>query len=93
MGNLLYVKNKIEMCGFSNIWTDVNDVNVSCYTKWFNKLAIHRKLEDLVKQEWTSEIETNTLCINYRIFKTDCYYEKYRNILNHRERVGLCIFR
>ena len=80
------VKNIIDKCGFTNMWNNV--IN----PKWL-KCALHLKLEDISKQEWISEVNSNSKCINYRIFKNELGFEKYLTLLNGKKRIMLSKFR
>ena len=57
------------------------------------KSLISAKLNDTGKQEWHSDVEDNSQCINYRIFKESLHFEKYLNILQTSEIKTFCKFR
>ena len=57
------------------------------------KSIIKTKLNDINKQEWHSDVEENSQCLNYRIFKQSNRYEKYFDILIDFEAKSLCKFR
>ena len=54
-----YVKNLLDKTGFSNMWTHVNDFN----SKWL-KSSLQLRIDDLAKQDWLSEVHTNSKCVN-----------------------------
>ena len=85
---MVYVKKLINNCGFSYFWDQQNVLN----TKYMIS-SLHSKIDDLAKQEWLSEIFSNKLCSNYRIFKCSFGYEKCLNVLNVKERLLLSKFR
>ncbi len=84
---LLKIKYILDYCGFSNIFTDLTLVS----TKWL-KASINRKLKDICIQNWLSELNTNSVCINYRIFKIDPCIENYLK-LSEKLRIPLTKFR
>ena len=87
---LTYVKGILDNCGFSNMWE--SNTLKKCNIKWL-QTALHLKLDDIAKQEWLSEVSTNSLCLNYRIFKTECCLSNYILTLDTPDRITLCKFR
>ena len=57
------------------------------------KSLISAKLNDINKQEWHSDVEENSQCLNYRIFKQTLHFEKYFHHLNDSQAKILCKFR
>ena len=86
---LIYVKNVIDNCGFSNMWNISDPVP---NLKWLQS-ALHLKIDDMARQNWASDVTSNSLCVNYRIFKSECCYSQYLNILSNKDRISLCKFR
>ena len=66
------VKNILISCGFSGFW----DMHTFPNRNWLIK-ATKQKLVDLFLNEWQSQIENNTSCYNYRLFKTKFCFENY----------------
>ena len=60
------VKNILIPCDFSGFW----DMHTFPNRKWLIK-ATKQKLVDLFLNDRQSEIENNTSCYNYRLFKTN----------------------
>ena len=75
--------------GLSEIWTD-QETNLNLVG--FKNL-IKTKLNDINKQEWHTDVEENSQCLNYRMFKQSNCYEKYFDILIDLEAKSLCKFR
>ena len=66
------VRNILISCGFSGFW----DTQMFPNRNWLIK-STKQKLTDLYLNEWKNEIETNTSCIIYRMFKSKFEFEKY----------------
>ena len=47
----------------------------------------------LSKYIWSSEANSNSLCIDYRLIKTDVCYEEYLDWLNYKDFITVCKFR
>ena len=56
------IKNILDYNGFSFVWNNPTSVNPT----WL-KGALRQKLKDITIQTWTSEVNSNSLCINYKI--------------------------
>lgn len=85
-----YVKSLLDNCGYSNLWNCANINN--CNLKWV-KASLHHKIDDIARQEWRSEVSSNKLCINYRVFKPEFGFCEYLNLLDTNNRITLCKFR
>lgn len=83
-----YVKSLLDKTGFSNMWNHVNDFN----TKWL-KSSLQLRIDDLAKQDWLSEVHTNSKCVNYRIIKDNFGFEEYLTLLDGKKRIFLTKFR
>ena len=67
----------LDKMGLSEIWTNQEtNLNLAGF-----KNLIKTKLHDINKQELHSDVEENSQCLNYRIFKQSNHYEKYFDIL------------
>ena len=51
------------------------------------------RLNDISKQDVMATIWTNSVCLNYRIFKKDCLFERYLVLLSKKDRITLSRFR
>jgi hypothetical protein len=76
---LTHVKNVLDSCGYSYLW-DINVFN-EYNPKWLQSV-IHLRLEDMAKQKWLAEVNSNSKCINYRIFKNKPGFENYLSLLH-----------
>ena len=97
---LLKIKSIFEKTGIPFIWntpfssTNGNNTHY-CHNlnlPWL-KITINRKLDDIYKQEWCVEVDSNTQCKIYRIFKMNLTFEKYLVKLPFRNRLSLCRLR
>ena len=86
---IVYLKSIIDKSGFSYIW-NLKEKNMN--TKWLSA-ALHLKIDDMAKQDWLSEVNSNGLCLNYHIFKNSFGFEKYLKILDPKDRILLTKFR
>ena len=66
------VKRILIACGFNGAWDNHTFPN----NVWLIK-AVKQKLVDLFLNEWQSQIENNSSCYNYRLFKTKFCFESY----------------
>lgn len=82
------VKNLSDMCGFSNVWSEQNIVNV----KWISAI-VKQRLQDQYIQKWSSEIHDSSKGQIYKIFKKNFSYENYINILSYKLRKVFMKFR
>ena len=60
--------------------------------KQINNL-ISNRLHDIYTQNWLSEVNNNSQCRNYRIFKNNLKFESYLIELNSFDRINMCKFR
>ena len=84
---LLNIKSSLDSNGFSNL-LGCNEVNNS----WFLK-AMDRRMKDIFLQKWNEEIQTNSLCTNYRLFKKSMDKEDYLTQLPFKQWQKLLKFR
>ena len=68
---LANIKSLLDVNGFINIF-DAGDIN----KVWILK-SLDRRVKDIYLQQWRSEMRTNSLCSNYRMFKTTFEMEQY----------------
>ena len=83
-----FIKNILDQCGLSCFWNDINGVN----TKWLVE-TVKMILKDQFKQTWLRDLNTNSKCINYRIFRPKFGFEDYLLKLDCRIRILLCKLR
>ena len=93
------IKNILNKAGMSFVWNLPNSVNFTFSPNnaiiplpWLSK-AIKLRLSDMYKQDWLAEVNRNSHCKVYRMFKTSLEFEKYLQILDFRNRNYLCKFR
>lgn len=85
---LKYVKNVLISCGFSGIW----DTHMYPNRTWLIK-ATKQKLTDLFLNEWHSQLDNNSSCHNYKIFKTKFGFEHYLVSIEEKYKKYLVKFR
>ncbi|KAJ8025590.1 hypothetical protein HOLleu_33185 [Holothuria leucospilota] len=67
------IKSIFEKTGMPFIWNyNYNSIE----TNWLDK-TIGLRLNDIYTQDWISDVNNNSQCKNYRIFKQDLKLEKY----------------
>ena len=81
------IHNIFDKTGLSYLWNS-NSVNLNSIIK-----NINQRLIDANMQNWASDLENNSLCLNYKIFKNDFYFEPYLRILDSELRTVFCRFR
>ena len=59
------VKEILDSCGYSNVFYDISLLN-----KQWIKSSIKQKIHDISVQSWLTEVNNNSVCTNYRLFKT-----------------------
>ena len=89
MSWVIKIKNLLDNLGLTEIWNN----QASTLTLASFKSLISAKLNDINKQEWHSDVEENSQCLNYRIFKQTLHFEKYFHHLKDSEAKILCKFR
>ena len=83
------IKHLLDSCHFSNLWIDQKEYS----TKKHLKKSIFEALDHLEQQKWLNEINTNNLCLSYRIFKQELNFEPYLIKLPFVHRINLSKFR
>ena len=86
---LLFVKKILDDTGLSFVWQNQGQ-NMS--TEWL-KQTLKQNLADQFVQEWYSEVDKSSTCLNYRIFKHELAFEKYINMLPMKYRIIFMKFR
>ena len=84
---LLNVKSILDINGFSNI-LNCNEIS----KPWILK-SLERRVKDIFVQKWNAEMETNSLCTNYRMFKNSHNREPYLTELPFKHSQKLLKFR
>ena len=92
-----FVKNVFDSTGFNNLWYEAPIVLTqnnfpSNYPVWLKK-SLNLRLNDIFKQVWHSQLQSNRNCTNYRLFKDDHCFENYLTSLSDVDRIALSKFR
>ena len=82
------VKNILCESGFTFVWLQQETVK----PKWLNGV-LHKRLDDINRQKWHNEMNVNSHCESYQMFKDNLRCEPYITLLNTRQRITLCKFR
>ena len=61
---IVKIKNSIDKLGLSYLWDTIGSKDA----KWL-ELIIKQRLDDVYSQNWHYEVNHNSHCLNYRIFK------------------------
>ena len=78
------VKGILDNCGLSYIWLNQNFIdNSQC------KSIIHKRIEDMAHQKWYIDLSNSSMCITYKLFKTQLHFEKYLLNPNCKDRINL----
>ena len=85
-----FIKDVLNECGLTYVWNDQGLYNVN--TKWLKEL-IKQILNDQYLQTLFSDMHNSSKASNYKLFKENCEFEEYLDILNNKERIVLCKFR
>ena len=85
---IVKVKNILDSCGMYFLWNGYEE----CNPTWI-KLSDENRLRDIDQQKWQSEVQTNRLCLNYRILKNKTSLEDYLMLMSREERIPLTKFR
>ena len=81
------VKDTLDLAGFSNCWS-ADELD----HRWLLK-ALDRRMKDIDLQHWHSEVNTNSLCVFYRIVKEHNEIEPYLTSLRYKSRISLTKFK
>ena len=66
------VKGIIDNCGLSYIWLNQYRIYINqC------KFIIHKRMEDVAQQKRCLDLSNSSMCITYKLFKTQLHFEKY----------------
>ena len=84
------MRNALLEVGLNDIWTSHNETNVN--KNWF-KNHIKNTLNDIFLQKWYALLDSNSLYINYRLFKKCFTQEIYLKLLPHNCIIALARFR
>ena len=85
-----FIKNILNECGLTYIWNDQGLYNFNI--KWLKEL-IKQILNDQFQQILISNMQNSSKASNYKLFKENCEFEEYLDLLNDNERILLCKFR
>ena len=84
---LEYVYDTLNNLGLSYLWL------TQTITETTFKSMIKQRMKDQYIQRWNEEIYNNSVCFNYRMFKTDFKFENYLTTLERPLRTGMLKFR
>ena len=82
-----HVKNILDNTGFSEIW-HAESIDTEKFKSCFKQRCI-----DIYKQDWCSEVQNNSQCTIYKIFKKTHEFENYLTDLEPSDRYAICKFR
>jgi hypothetical protein len=57
------------------------------------KCSLSRRIKDMDLQNWLNDVNNNSVCYNYKIFKINHSFEKYLCQLDYSNRIALTKFR
>ena len=78
------VKGILDNCGWFYIWLNQNRIDKSqC------KSLIHKRIEDIAHQKWYIDFSNSSMCITYKLFKTQLHFEKHLLNSNCKDRINL----
>ena len=70
------VKNILCESGFTFVWLQQETVN----PKWLKSL-LHKRLADISRQKWHNEMNVNSHCESYQMFKDNLGCESYNKVI------------
>ena len=82
------IKSILDKTGLSYLWNDCAKFSIN----WI-KNTINQRLTLIYSQNWHYEVNSNSLCINYRIFKVTCELEAYLTKIPVKFRTMMIKFR
>jgi hypothetical protein len=85
---MLFVKKNLNDLGLGYMW----DSNGFFSFEWF-KHTIKQRICDQFVQKWDSNVFSSPKGFFYRIIKENFCFEKYLDLLDPSDRIGLCRFR
>ena len=85
-----FIKDILNECGLSYVWNDEGLHNFNI--KWLKEL-VKQILNDQFQQTLLSNMRNSSKASNYILFKENCDFEDYLDILSDKERITLCKFR
>jgi hypothetical protein len=71
-----FVKDILDNCGLSNVWTFQN---INFNTEWVIAY-VKLRLRDNFLQEWNNNLKNSPKALNYRLYKQIFEFENYFNI-------------
>ena len=84
---LTNVKGILDKAGLGNYWSDAPDSSGEV------TVVLETRLADIAKQTWLDSAHSNSLCVNYRIFKDSLGFEPYLTLLGTKDRRVFARFR
>ena len=86
---LSYIESILNNAGLGHVWQRQGE---GLSDTWIIN-ALKLRLTDIAKQDIMSKIWSNSVCINYQIFKTNILFEDYLLTLSRRDAILLCRLR
>ena len=84
---LEHIKTNLDNSGFSWVWDATSDINIDSF-----KSAFKQRCTDIFKQKWESDLNENSQCSSYHLFKRVHIMEEYWK-LDHKYALNLAKFR
>ncbi|XP_043227986.1 uncharacterized protein LOC122384520 [Amphibalanus amphitrite] len=81
------VKDILDTSGLGNYWLNAPGKNEGAL------MVIETRLTDMFRQSWSDSVQSNSLCLNYRMFKDVLHAEPYLTLLDTKDRVTITRFR
>ena len=83
------IKNLLDSLGFSFIWDNqAQGIEFSVF-----KRIVSQRISDTRQHDWYNDVNTNSQCVVYRIYKQTLVFEDYLISLNPCDRKNFCRFR
>ena len=93
---IVKVKSVLDRAGMSYVWNPPEQqfqLNRPFIPKdWLSK-TLNLRLSDIYQHDWLADVNSNSQCKVYRMFKRKLAFEKYLVILNNSHRINFCKFR
>ena len=98
---LIKVKSILDKTGMSYIWNIPDDGlppltpprHGPVISKIWLKKTLNQRLSDIYEQDWLGDVNSNSQCKIYRMYKEKLAFESYLIKLHFSHRINLCKFR
>ena len=85
---LNYIQGCLNRTGFAYLWEENNPVNPMTL-----KFDFKQRCNDIFRQDWHSEVSSNSQCNIYRLLKENHCFEKFITLLTPEDAYSLLNFR